>query len=255
MNLNANNIARASLSADEAASFLPLAAQAAIKGKADIDAAKAKGAAALAVMVAGFSTDETAARPWSFDIMGKADEVHTHVECNGFDEHGNTNLAWCRNGEGAVSQVAQSAYKTAFQATFFHLPEPSPAVWTMASKAVAMARAIRAEGMVATIEGGQLKLTGGNGPVADAMREAKSLSALAKVAKGETGTNRAAPGNAKGEGDSEARVATPSEVLALAARLVEGAAKGDEALSPAALSFARRIAQLVAANPEAFAED
>lgn len=254
MNLTANNIARASLSADEAASFLPLAAQAAIKGKADIDAAKAKGAAALAVMVAGFSTDDTASRPWSFDITASGD-VHTHVECNGFDEHGNTELAWCRNGEGAVSKVAQSAYKTAFQATFFHLPEPNAAVWTMASKAVAMARAIRAEGMTATIEGGELKLTGGHGPVADAMREAKSLSALAKVAKGETGTNRAAPGNAKGEGDNEARVATPAEVLALAARLVEGAAKGEEALTGTALSFARRIATLVASNPEAFAED
>ena len=151
--------------------------------------------------------------------------------------------------------MAQSAYKTAFQATFFGLDQSNPAVWTMASKAVAMARAIRAEGMTATIEGGELKLSGGAGPVADAMREAKTLSALAKVAKGETGTNRATPGNAKGEGDNEARVATPSEVLAIAARLVEGAAKGEEALSPAALSFARRIAALVASNPEAFAED
>jgi hypothetical protein len=43
--------------------------------------------------------------------------------------------------------------------------------------------------------------------------------------------------------------------MALAARLVEGAAKGEEALSNSALSFARKIAALVAANPEAFAED
>lgn len=254
MNLTANNIARASLSANEAASFLPLAAQAAIKGKADIDAAKAKGAAALAVMVAGFTDSYMAELPWSFDINGK-DSVHEHVNCTGYAEHGNTDLAWMRNGEGAVSKVAQSAYKAAFQREFFNLPEPNAAVWTMASKAVAMARAIRAEGMTATIEGGELKLSGGTGPVADAMREAKSLSALAKVAKGETGTNRAAPSNAKGEGDSEARVATPAEVLAIAARLVEGAAKGEEALSETALSFARRIAALVAANPEAFAED
>lgn len=255
MNLTANNIARASLSANEAASFLPLAAQAAIKGKADIDAAKAKGAAALAVMVAGFTDSYMAELPWSFDINGK-DSVHEHVNCTGYTEHGNTDLPWCRNGEGAVSKVAQSAYKAAFQREFFNLPEPNAAVWTMASKAVAMARAIRAEGMTATIEGGELKLSGGAGPVADAMREAKNLSALAKVAKGETGTNRAAPSNAKGEsGEGEARVATPAEVLAIAARLVEGVAKGEEALSETALSFARRIAALVASNPEAFAED
>ena len=43
--------------------------------------------------------------------------------------------------------------------------------------------------------------------------------------------------------------------MALAARLVEGAAKGEEALSNSALSFARKIAALVASNPDAFAED
>lgn len=254
MNLTANNIARASLTASEAASFLPLAAQAAIKGKAEIDTAKAKGAAALAVMVAGFASDETTALEWAFDITVKGD-VHTHVNCTGIDQFGDESLAWMRNGEGKVSRDAQGAYKGALLSTFFNLPETNAAVWTMVSKAVPIARAIRAEGMTVTIEGGELKLTGGTGPVADAMRGAKSLSALGKVAKGETGTNRAAPINAKGEGDSDARLATPSEVLALAARLVEGAAKGDEALSPAALSFARRIAALVAANPEAFADD
>ena len=254
MNLTANNIARASLSAVEAASFLPLAAQAAIKGKADIDAAKAKGAAALAVMVAGFTDSYMAELPWTFDINGK-EGVHEHVNCTGYAEHGNTELAWCRNGEGAVSKVAQSAYKAAFQREFFHLPEPNAAVWTMAGKAVAMARAIRAEGMTATIENGELKLSGGNGPVADAMREAKSLSALAKVAKGETGTNRAAPGNAKGgEGDA-GRVATPEEVLSAALRLVEGVKKGEVALTSAALSYARRIAALVAADNGADFDD
>jgi hypothetical protein len=43
--------------------------------------------------------------------------------------------------------------------------------------------------------------------------------------------------------------------MAIAARLVEGAAKGEEALSNTALSFARKIAKLIADNPEAFAED
>jgi len=248
------NIASATLSADEAATFLPLAAQAAIKGKAEIDSAKAKGAAALAVMVAGFTDNYMAELPWSFDIMGK-DSVHEHVNCTGYAEHGNTELAWCRNGEGAVSKVAQSAYKAAFQNEFFNLPEPNAAVWTMASKAIPIARAIRAEGMIATIEGGELKLSGGSGERADAMRAAKSLSALSKVAGGEAGTNRAGHGNAKGEGEGEARIATPAEIMALAARLVEGAAKGEEALSNTALSFARKIAKLVADNPDAFAED
>lgn len=258
MKLTANNIARASLSADEAASFLPMAAQAAINGKEAIDTAKGKQASALAVATAGFTADEAALRAWSFDINGKADEVHTHVDCTGYDEHGNTDLAWIRNGQGAVSKVAQSAYKAGFQSTFFGLDKPNPAVWTMAGRAVVMARAIRAEGMTAKIVDGKLVLEGGAGEKAEALRAAadKSIAALTKVASGETGTNRAGHGNAKGEGEAgEARIATPSEVLALAARLVEGAAKGEEALSDCALSFARKIAALVAANPDAFAED
>ena len=253
MTLTANTIAKASLTSIEAASFLPLAAQAAIKGKADIDSAKAKGAAALAVMVAGFASDDIASRPWAFDINGKAGEVHTHVACTGIDQFGRDDLDWCRNSEGAVSRVAQSAYRAASQNTFFNLPENNNAVWTMFSKAVPMARAIREEGMIATIENGELKLSGGTSERAKAMTDAKSLSALAKVAKGETGSNRAAPNNEGAKDDG--RLATPAEIMALAARLVEGVAKGEEALSNSALSFARKIAALVAANPEAFAED
>jgi len=253
--ITANNLSAASFTAAEAASFLPLAAAAAIKGKAEIDAAKAKGASALAVMIAAFASDEISDKAWSFDVTASGD-VHEHVDCVGIAQFGDDTLPWIRNGEGKVSRAAQGAYKAAFQRTMFGLDKPSDAVWTPCTKAVPIARAIRAEGMVATIENGELKLSGGNGPIAEAMRDAKSIAALTKIAKGETGTNRAGHGNAKGEGEAgEARVATPSEVLALAARLVEGAAKGEEALSPAALSFARKIAKLVAANPDAFAED
>jgi hypothetical protein len=252
--LTVKTITKASLSANEAASFLPLAAQAAINGKAEIDTAKAKGAAALAVMVAGFSSDDVTDDQWSFDITVKG-AVHEHVPCMGIEEFGRDDLAWMRNGEGKVSRDAQGAYKAGLLVSFFNLTEPNAAVWTMVSKAVPIARRIRAEGMTATIENGELKLSGGEGPGADAMRAAKSLAAMAKVAKGETGSNRDAPQNDKGgEGEGEARIATPAEILALAARLVKGAANGKEALSNAALSFAREIAALVAANPEAFAE-
>lgn len=253
--ITANNIARASLSADEAASLLHLAANATINGKEAIATAKGKQASALAVATAAFTTDEVHDKTWSFDINGKGDEVHTHVECIGYDEFGNTDLAWCRNGQGAVSKVAQSAYKAGFQSTFFGLDKPNPAVWMMASRAVVMANAIRAEGMTAKIVDGALVLEGGTGERAEAMREAKSIAALTKLAKGETGSNRDG-GHGTGASEAgEARVATPAEVLALAARLVEGAAKGEEALSDCALSFARRIAALVASNPDAFAED
>jgi hypothetical protein len=255
--LTVNTIAAASLSAEEAGLLLPLAAQAAIKGKAEIDNAKAKGAAALAVMVAGFASDEIAKRAWAFDIKASDGSVHYHVDCTGLAEFGETEGAWRYNGEGAISKASQTAYKNGLSTAFFNLPQSVPAVWTMISKAVPMARAIRDEGMTATIEDGELKLTGGTGERADAMRGAKSLSALAKLAKGETGTDRETHGNAKGagEGEGEARLASPAEIMALAARLCEGVAKGEESMSNTALSFARRIAELVSANPDAFAED
>ena len=250
------NIVTATFDANDVANYLPLAAKATIDGKKTVDEGRAKGAAALAVMVAGFASDDVATRIWSFDIKGNSDDdVHTHVTCTGMDEFGNDDLEWKRNAQGAVSKFARSAYKTNLQNTFFNLPEPVPAVWTMASKAIPMARAIREEGRIATIEKGKLVLSGGTGERADKMRDAKNMSDLTKAAKGESGTNRAGHGNAKGDSDGEARVATPSEVLALAARLVEGAAKGEEALSDCALSFARKIAKLVADNPDAFAED
>lgn len=251
------NLAGATLSSVEAGLLLPLAAQAAVQGKAKIDEGKAKGAAALAVMIAGFASDEIAARPWSFDITVKGD-VHHHVETTGYADKGNDTAPWARNGEGAVSKAALGAYKTAFQSEFFNLPENVPAIWTMTGKAIDAARAIRAEGMTAAIEGGKLVLTGGTGERADAMRGATSLNALAKAVDGATGTNRETHGNAKGAnagaGD-ERPAATPSEILSAAFRLVSGVAKGEEAMGNTALDYARRIADLVKANPDAFAGD
>ena len=249
-----NNIAKATFTADEAGEFLPLAAKAAIDGKAKVEEGKAKGAAALAVMVAGFASDAAATRVWTFDVMGK-DEVHTHVECTGIDEFGNNDLEWKRNGQGAVSKVAQSAYKTALQNTFFNLPESVPAVWTMASKAIVTARAIREEGMTATIENGALKLSGGAGERADKLREAKSLGALEKIAKGETGSNRSGGHGAGKDEAGEVREASPSEITRAAVAIVKLVTKGEATVCTATLSNVREIVRLVQANADLFADD
>lgn len=226
------NLATASFTASEAAGNLHVAARAAIDGKAQIDAGKNKGAAALAVMIAGFSDDAAAMLDWTFDIIGSDNTVHTHVRCTGFNEYGNTDFAWCRNGEGKVSKTAQGAYKTGFQKAMFALPTGVAAVWTMSSKAIPIARAIRAEGMLAKIEKGALVLEGGDTDRAKAMREAKTLAALAKACEGATGTNREAPQNG-GEGDGEAAAPLSlSEVIKAACALLRPVAAGNDALSP-----------------------
>lgn len=242
---NVTNIQTVSFTASEAAGNLHVAARAAIDGKAQIEAGKNKGAAALAVMIAGFSDDAAAMLPWTFDIMGSDNTVHTHVACTGLQEYGNTDLAWCRNGEGKVSKSAQTAYKTALQKTFFRLPTGIAAVWTMASKAAPIARAIRAEGMMASIEAGTLKLEGGDTDRAKAMREAKTLAALAKACEGATGSNREAPQNGGGEGGSEAAPALSlGDVLKQACALLRPVAAGNDALSPKAEGDLRALVAL-----------
>ena len=142
-----------------------------------------KQSGAQAMMVAGFASDGVATRAWTFVITDKDGEVDTFVECTGIDEFGNDDLAWKRNRDGAISKVAQSAYKKALQKTFFNMPDSDPALWTSVSKAILIARAIREEGMTATVVNGTLRLEGGHSHRAAAMRNAESLSALAKIAK------------------------------------------------------------------------
>ena len=256
--VTANTLPSASLSGTEAGLLLPLAAQATLAGKAQIEKGKAQGASALAVMIAGFASDEAATRAWTFDMSGKDGQVKYHVECTGFDEFGGSEGEW-----RAEPKKAQTAYKTAFQSEYFNLPEPSPAVWTSASEAVLVARAIRAEGMTAAIAEGKLVLSGGNGERAEAMRAATSAAALKKIAKGEAGTNRAAPQNSKGgdsdsdsDSDSDAAPATsPLEITRKALALVKLVAKGEAAIDAPALENIRALAALVTSSPEAFAAD
>jgi hypothetical protein len=139
---------------------------------------------ALSIMVAGFASDDVAKHAWSFSLIDKDSHVRHHVFCTGTNEFGATDLIWMRNGEGKVSRDAQSAFKNGSHHTFFNTPQPVPAVWTMVSKAIPMARAIREDGMTAKVVGGKLVLEGGSGPRAEAMRNAKSLSAFAQIARG-----------------------------------------------------------------------
>jgi hypothetical protein len=222
-----------------------------ITGKYLTDEGKAKGASALAVMVEAFASDDVATRPWAFDITTGEGDIHTYVRCTGTEEFGNDTLDWKLNGQGKVSRDAQAAYKNNLQLAFFD-SLPNASLWTTASNAILIARAIRQEGMTATVEGNGVKLEGGTTDKAKAMREAKSLAALGKVAKGETGSNRAKPSNDK-QAD-EGRVATPEEITRATVALVKMIASGKADACNATLSNLRAIAKLVASNPEAFEE-
>jgi len=231
------------------------AATAVVTGKALAMQGKAKGASAAAIMVAAFASDEVASHPWAFDILGKGDDAHTYVRCTGTNELGNDDLEWKRNGQGAISRYAETAYKTGLQLEFFNRA-PNASIWTATTNAIGIARAIRAEGMTALVEDGELKLTGGTTEKAEAMRDAKSLAALAKVAKGATGTNRAKPSNDKGEveGEGEVKQLTAFEISRMAVAIVKMIAAGKTDEQNPTLENFRAIARLVASNPKAFEE-
>jgi hypothetical protein len=114
-----------------------------------------------------------------------------------------------------------------------------------------MAKAITAEGMTATIENGQLKLSGGNTERATAMAAAKSLAAVTKAAEGKKGTEQKGQGAAA---PSATVAATPFEVSRFAVALAKLVATGKGDACNATLENFRAVAKLVASNPEAFAE-
>jgi hypothetical protein len=112
---------------------------------------------------------------------------------------------------------------------------------------------IRQEGMTALVEDGERQTNeGGTTEKAEAMRDAKSLAALGKVAKDATGTNRAKPSNDKSEG--EVKELTAFEVSRMAVTIVKMIAAGKTDEQNPTLENFRAIARLVASNPKAFEE-
>jgi hypothetical protein len=238
----------ANLTASEASEQLKVAAKAATEGKQQVDTGRAKGAAALAVLTAGFSSPEVMTQDWSFDIIGNDGQVKYSVETTGWSDHGTEGQDW-----RAEPKKAQTAFKSAYVLRFLGVADCTPAIWTMTTKAIAMAKAITAEGMTATIENGQLKLSGGNTERATAMAAAKSLAAVAKAAEGKKGTEQKGQGSRAAAPD-EGKVATPFEVSRFAVALAKLVATGKADACNATLENFRAVAKLVASNPDAFAE-
>lgn len=239
----------ANLTASEASEQLKVAAKAATEGKQQVDTGRAKGAAALAVLTAGFSSPEVMTQDWQFDIVGNDGQVKYHVETMGWSDHGTEGQDW-----RSEPKKAQTAFKSGYVLRFLGVADCTPAIWTMTSKAIAMARAITAEGMTATIENGQLKLSGGSTERATAMAAAKSLAAVAKAAEGKKGTEQQGQGARAAAAADEPKVPTPFKVSQFAVALAKLVASGKADACNSTLENFRAVAKLVASNPEAFAE-
>jgi hypothetical protein len=251
------NTAAAALEAarDEGLELLKQAGRAASAAGEAAAAARDNRGSALDMAIVGLSAPGVLASQFTFDVKDRNGDIVEHVTADLIDY-----LAGFKHGDGKAYRAKETAFRGVALPLFFGVPGDQSAgaksVWSTFGKAITAAAALVARDMRAYINAeGKLTVEGGEGPEAEALRKAQSASALVKAAKGETGTSRATPGNDKSDEGEGGRVATPAEIFAAAARLCEGVAKGDEAMCNAALSYARRIAALVAANPEAFAED
>jgi hypothetical protein len=193
-------------------------------------------------------------KEFSYDIHDKGGNVVEHCRATLADY-----VAGFKNVDGTDSRDKQSAFRSTMLPLFFGVTgdqsSGAKAVWALfTGKALPTALSLTASGIAATIDAdGKLALAGGEGEGAETLRNAaaKSTSALVTAAKGAKGTNRDAPHNDKGD----ARPATPGEIAIAALGIAKRVAKGEEAVSNSVLSHFRAIAALVAANPEAFAED
>ena len=158
-----------------------------------------------------------------------------------------------KNADGSDARAVQTAFRSSVLEAMckikpeLHQTAGTKAVWTCLTMSAKIAHELLVEGCEVELgEGGKLKVTGGEGDRAKAMRDAPSMSALRKVAAGETGT--------QGGSDEKGTVATPGEVLGAALAIVRKVVKGDEALSGPALSRLREIAAIVAGHPDVFGE-
>ena len=212
------------------------------------DVAKTKGATAVDLAVCGLATPGILSRDFVFDVADKSGAIIESTKAN-IREF--MNGEGFKNTDGSAYRAKESAFRSAVLVTLFGVAgDQSPGacnVWTVfKTKAAPIALALASEGMTAAIaEDGSLKTIGGKGERADALRAAadKSTSALAKIAKGGTGS--------KGT-ENATREASPSEILKAAYDIAAKVAKGQEANSASALSYVVGIVSLYQNDPSAF---
>lgn len=152
------------------------------------------------------------------------------------------------------SRKVQGAYKDACLAWLGVNRQHGKAgsLWSELKSQFKVAIAARNAGMDAEIVDGKVKLSGGAGPIADALANADSSNKRKGAIAPESGGKAERDREAKTD---TAREATPSEVTSAAAAIARHVAGGKVTVCSATMSNLRAIAKLVAAHPELFADD
>lgn len=239
---------------DEGLELLKQAGRAASAAGEAAAAARDNRGSALDMAIVGLSAPGVLHSQFTFDVKDRNGDIVEHVTADLIDY-----LAGFKHRDGKAYRAKETAYRGTMLPLFFGVAGDQSAgaksVWATFGKAAPVAAELVARDMRAYISAeGKLVVEGGEGPEAEKLRNAKSASALVKAAKGQTGTDRNGHGNDKSEPDN-GTAATPAEITRATVAIVKLVAAGKADACNATLSNLREIARLVAANPEAFAED
>jgi len=213
------------------------------------DKAKAGKASASDMMVAGL-TGPILAAPLAFSVVNRKGEVIDAMRASLADMVKSAPVF--KNENGSDARAVQTAFRSAVLEGMckirpeLHQSAGAKAVWTCLTMSAGVAAELLGEGCAASLVDNKLKVTGGTSERAKAMRDAPSMSALRKIAAGETGS--------KGGDTPKGDAAKASEIIAAALVIARKVRAGEEALSGTTLSRLREIAAIVAGNPEVFGE-
>jgi hypothetical protein len=208
-------------------------------GKAK-ETAQNKSAAAIDYAIAGFMAAGVLATTLEYDVRDQAGNIIETAKSTIADYVAGRGF---KTEAGKAFRAKESAYRNAMLAHFFQVKGDqsagAKAVWTMATRAAKSAVVLVAQGITAHIENKKLRVEGGKGPHAEAIKTAaeKSTKALNQAADKAAGRNKAA--QKKKDGAIEASdLDTALRIVAIYAKAIT---EGNAAPSETRLSFLRAI--------------
>lgn len=219
------NNAKAVKAAALETALLNLRNAAKLETKAAGDKAKAQTGAdnARKLTIAGMSNYDVWLLKFDVDVLNRKGEVIEHKAGLTLADY----AKGFKNAEGKAYRALETAFRERVLASFFNAPANADSVWTMFRQVYPIGQALLLEGVKATVEGDTLKLEGGTGDSAKALRDAaeKSVTALGAAAKARMGIEGKKRQPKPGEGESNQ--ATLTDVLTIVRDFLQAAVTVD----------------------------
>ena len=202
--------------------------------------AEQNAASALDVAIEALVTGTPFNLNLALDVTDKAGNVIEHVKCkvSDFDKE-------LLNAQGKAWRAAQSAMRVALLHRLGNIKDEKSAAhdaaYIMLTRALTVAKAVRAEGMKAKLDAsGKLALTGGKGDKAKALRETESATGRLDIVKGKAPVKKGADNKAKPVAKND-NVIDLDAALRTVAAYATACATNKETPSNARLSFLKKI--------------